>query len=632
MKPLAIATTLVAALTLPAAATTFVRVSDETLADQAGLAVVGTVVAAAPAPGRMATDYRIRVEEPLAGAVSGQIVVRVPGGGDGPLRRRIWGAPTFQPGERTLLFLAPGAEGTWRVLHLFLGAFREVDAGGRKLAVRDLSEAQEVTISAEGQPTAAAPRAEPARDFAAFARWVRARRQGTSAPDYRLAAPAPASSRAGAKANWFRDPVDGKRMRWFDFDTAGHVGFLAYNVGQQGLSGGGYSEFQTALGAWNAETQTPIDYRYDGKTSNASGPDENAPPDDLNTIVFNDPHNLIEPFSCILGGVLAFGGPVYFTSTQSFHGEAFHKIASADIVVADGLSCFFSSSPNGSKAAQELFAHELGHTLGLDHSCGDNNSPSCSSPSLDDALMRAFVHDDARGAQLASDDRNAIRSLYQLTAPATIPAAPTGLAATATSTSQVHLTWTDNASDETAFVVEYAALGGGYQQAGGELAANTTAADVGGLAEATGYQFRVRARNTAGDSAFSNVASTATNATVAPCVDSPARMCLTHDRFAVEVAWATTDGESGAGSMIPYTDESGLVWFFSASNIELVVKVLDACPTPTPRFWVFFGGTTDVEMVLTFIDSQTGKVKAYYNPPGHLASSVIDVEAFATCP
>src|SRR6185503_18089531 len=186
MKQLALAMALAATLAPATAfATSFVRVGDEALADQARLIVVGTVVSRGTPHGLMATEYRVRVEEVLAGSSAGELVVRVPGGGDGPARRKIWGAPSFQPGERTLLFLTPGDAGTWRVLHLFLGAFRAVKAGERTVA---------------------------ARDFAALARWVAARRRGETAPDYRLSGEAAAEARrAGAKATYFEDPDDGRR-------------------------------------------------------------------------------------------------------------------------------------------------------------------------------------------------------------------------------------------------------------------------------------------------------------------------------------------------------------------------------------------------------------------------------------
>src|SRR5262245_37264342 len=116
MKQLAIGIALAAALAPAASATSFVRVADEALADQASLIVVGTVVSRGAPQGLMATDYHLRVDEVVAGSVATpEVVVRVPGGGDGAVRRKIWGAPAFQRGERALLFLSAGDGGTWRV-------------------------------------------------------------------------------------------------------------------------------------------------------------------------------------------------------------------------------------------------------------------------------------------------------------------------------------------------------------------------------------------------------------------------------------------------------------------------------------------------------------------------------------
>jgi len=85
-----------------------------------------------------------------------------------------------------------------------------------------------------------------------------------------------------------------------------------------------------------------------------------------------------------------------------------------------GISCFFTGNPNAGKAAEEIFGHELGHTLGLGHSC--ETVGSCSGqPDLDAALMRSMTHNDGRGAQLNVDDRTAIAVLY--TPAAATPAA-----------------------------------------------------------------------------------------------------------------------------------------------------------------------------------------------------------------
>ncbi len=80
------------------------------------------------------------------------------------------------------------------------------------------------------------------------------------------------------------------------------------------------------------------------------------------------------------------------------------------------------------------------------------------------------------------------------------------------------------------------------------------------------------------------------------------------------------------------TDDSGYFWFFGASNVELVTKVLNACVDPFNRHWVFAAGLTDVEVELVVTDTVTGQVKRYQNPRGAAYKPVQDTDAFATCP
>lgn len=99
----------------------------------------------------------------------------------------------------------------------------------------------------------------------------------------------------------------------------------------------------------------------------------------------------------------------------------------------------------------------------------------------------------------------------------TVPAAPSGLSATAASSSQINLAWTDNASNETTYKVERAtASGGPWAEIAGSLAANTTTAQATGLAASTTYYFRVRCSNAAGNSGYSATASATTQAAVPP--------------------------------------------------------------------------------------------------------------------
>ena len=99
----------------------------------------------------------------------------------------------------------------------------------------------------------------------------------------------------------------------------------------------------------------------------------------------------------------------------------------------------------------------------------------------------------------------------------TPPAAPINLAATAVSTSQINLSWNDNANNETGFKLERW-TGSAWAQIA-QLAANVTSYSNTGLAAGTTYSYRVYAYNSAGSSTSSNSAS-ATTQVMAPTAPS----------------------------------------------------------------------------------------------------------------
>lgn len=100
---------------------------------------------------------------------------------------------------------------------------------------------------------------------------------------------------------------------------------------------------------------------------------------------------------------------------------------------------------------------------------------------------------------------------YYSLAAGSAPAAPSGLTATAISSSQIILAWTDNSSDETGFAIERSTDGANFSSLG-SVGAGVTAYSSTGLSPSTTYWYRVRATNGAGSSAPSNVASATTPA------------------------------------------------------------------------------------------------------------------------
>jgi ELWxxDGT repeat protein len=110
------------------------------------------------------------------------------------------------------------------------------------------------------------------------------------------------------------------------------------------------------------------------------------------------------------------------------------------------------------------------------------------------------------------------------------------------------------------------------------------------------------------------------------CSASATRLCLNGGRFAVEVAWKDFQGHTGVGTAGSLTGDTGYFWFFDATNVEVVAKVLDG-RSLNNKFWVFYGALSSVEYTLTVTDTLTGDIKTYKNPSGRLAS-VADTSAF----
>lgn len=103
-------------------------------------------------------------------------------------------------------------------------------------------------------------------------------------------------------------------------------------------------------------------------------------------------------------------------------------------------------------------------------------------------------------------------------------------------------------------------------------------------------------------------------------------------RFQVSAQW-TVRGETAPAEAVALTEESGYFYFFSPTNIEITVKMLDACSVPgLEGHWLFAAGMTDVGVELTVIDTDTGQTVSYSNPEGTPFVPIIDNQTFTDCP
>lgn len=112
----------------------------------------------------------------------------------------------------------------------------------------------------------------------------------------------------------------------------------------------------------------------------------------------------------------------------------------------------------------------------------------------------------------------------------------------------------------------------------------------------------------------------------AACTPSLTALCLNSGRFRVEATFATPAGQNGPAQVVKLTDATGYFWFFNETNVEAVVKVLDACSL-NGKYWVFAGGLTNVQVVITVTDTETGTSKTYTNPQGKAFLPIQDTAA-----
>ncbi|GLU51483.1 fibronectin type III domain-containing protein [Dyadobacter frigoris] len=123
------------------------------------------------------------------------------------------------------------------------------------------------------------------------------------------------------------------------------------------------------------------------------------------------------------------------------------------------------------------------------------------------------------------------------------PAVPQNLSATPISNIRINLNWIDNSGNETGFEIERSADGNSFSKIA-DLGANVTSYENTGLSTLTKYWYRVRAKNTIGNSGYSNVAE-ATTLDIPPAAPS-ALTATTVSSSQIDLNWTDNSAnESG---------------------------------------------------------------------------------------
>jgi hypothetical protein len=117
------------------------------------------------------------------------------------------------------------------------------------------------------------------------------------------------------------------------------------------------------------------------------------------------------------------------------------------------------------------------------------------------------------------------------------------------------------------------------------------------------------------------------------CQPDSTTLCLNNGRFEVKADWTDFDGNEGEAMAQPLSNEAGQFYFFGSDNVELLVKVIDACNLPGfESYWVFAAGLTNVELTIEVTDSMTGITNEYDSDLGSDFQPVLDTGAFPDCP
>jgi PKD repeat protein len=645
-----------------ATATSYWPMSDANLAGRAAVIVRARVqsqrieVVQIDGHDRPVTVVTLETLETFKGSPPRSIEVRLPGGHAGGVARFVVGTPSFERGQEAVLFLDNlGGSGAFRLSEFGLSKFDLVsDEKGRQFAVRRVfTPESDLVLSGfdvpRGSGDARVKASVPQRDAASFLDGLRALRRNEAVPAPVLASPVGDLGRR-VRVKWVN--LSGKEpgipyycddppclRRWF-FDqppVAPHVPEVVVKGEQTNLvddephcGTNSTCHVENALTQWSGVSGVRLGFS-EVRAEASDGPTDPFLSNDI-TISLDLNVDLWSglywdaPAPCErIGGVAAVTSsswqydPPDPPAHLEFRGESYLPIAGSEIEVRR-VAC-----EAGLRARDfgSIVIHEFGHALGLGH------------PDWDASMHSTTTPEDWRNAVMFSsrplsepltpqtDDIAAIRYYYALDLSGARPIASFTISPAHPVTGDV-VTFTDTSTESPI---------AWYWTVADPLAGGMTSRERNpriGLLGAGVYPVTLLAANQYGAGTVTGEV-TVQSAAGTPCVADERTLCLHGGRFKAVVDWTKTSGATGWGIGIALTDESGYFWFFQPDNVEVVVKVLDACSTPSPSYWVFAAGLTNLGSNLVVTDTVTGQFRLYTNPVGTPYQPIQDTAAFA-CP
>jgi len=386
--------------TLHAMATTVVMVPDTDLIVDSRLIVTGRVVSVISAwddHGSMAWTYvEVATDVVLKGGLETTFVLKQMGGTVGESGIQISGQPRFAPGERVLLYLNAAKDGSLHTAHALVGKFSIVrDSAGRDFVERsvDSREVQFLREANERDVTNRAPLdayvetiRQTLRNEANRVAEIDAARAGeplTSVP--------PEFERKKNESRGFAPEfaLFGGGVRWMEADSGQAISYNL-NPNASPVVGGGSAEVTRAMNAWPNNSGAAIRLRIAGQTGSCGIVFDGA-----NTISFGDCMGQLDPpVGC--AGVVALTAFSWTREFKVIGGTTFSRLVETDTIFNKGMECFLANSAN----LAEVACHELGHSIGLDHSSDAS------------AIMYFMAHGRGRDAVLGTDDRAGALAIY----------------------------------------------------------------------------------------------------------------------------------------------------------------------------------------------------------------------------